>query len=79
MTTPRSQRVLVLDGSRDIGAAIVGRVVGAGLQMTVTYATSAARADRLAKAVGAGQSGERVRHLPVARMAKIDPRNAMSG
>lgn len=43
MTIPHSQRVLVLDGSRGIGAAIVGRVVEAGLQMTVTYAMSAAR------------------------------------
>lgn len=48
---PRSTRpsVLVLGGSRGIGAAIVRRFAGEGAQVTFTYASSAASALELAE------------------------------
>ncbi|UQY34117.1 SDR family oxidoreductase [Pseudomonas fulva] len=51
---PRSTRpsVLVLGGSRGIGAAIVRRFAGEGAQVTFTYASSAASALELAEQTG---------------------------
>ena len=51
---PRSTRpsVLVLGGSRGIGAAIVRRFAGEGAQVTFTYASSAAPALELAEETG---------------------------
>ena len=54
MTTGVAQRnVLVLGGSRGIGAAIVRRFATAGAKVTFTYAGSADAAQALAREVGA--------------------------
>jgi len=53
MTTTSINKVLVLGGSRGIGAAIVRQLAAAGKRVTFTYAASAERAQALAAEVGA--------------------------
>src|ERR1700675_3588732 len=48
-----NKNILVLGGSRGIGAAIVRRLAKAGGKVAFTYAGSQAAADALAKEVGA--------------------------